>query len=514
MISHPAMLALRHCVAYAGAALLLMSSGRAMAGDSERQAAQQALRTLFESEQYGPALDAAALLMDYTSDQYGEKAPELIGPAIQLGDIHRALKQYPRALEAYDRAALLIEINEGIFSNRLVDLLRRISATYVDWERSEDAVAALQRAKVITHRNFGIMNLEQIPLIEDLTVIYAKQHDVISANREQRFALRVSERRFGEDSPDLVPALFRLAEWYRRIRQWNLARDLYRRAATILENSYGDQDVRLVQALTGIADTLRGERALRDEGREALQRAVHVYEVAENPDAADYGASLIALGDWYLLTNDTEEAMDAYERAWELLVAAGGGSTEAAEKQLGKPTRLRYSPAIPEFERVFDETNVDPYVVVEFDVTEKGAIEDAVVVESSAPNRVAREVRLAFLQAKYRPAFEDGKAVTRHVRVRQSYPDSRRPPERPPEEGKAGAGEPADATPEAGAAEAAAANPGAPASESGAPEDGAPPDGAGGEPVVPEGLDFPDLAEPEPTAPPSEATTEPEPETP
>jgi TonB family protein len=177
--------------------------------------------------------------------------------------------------------------------------------------------------------------------------------------------------------------------------------------------------VRLVPALTGIADTYRAERSFRGEGRESLQRALQAYDTAEYPDAADQATVLIQLGDWYLLTNQREEAVDSYTRAWQVLSEEGGA--EIAAKQLGKPTRLRYDDPPPEVDTAVAAAREPLFVEVQFTVKPDGTVDDAVITESNASNSVKRQVRLAVQQARYRPGFEDGKPVPMQVRIRQKY---------------------------------------------------------------------------------------------
>src|SRR5580765_2864016 len=187
------------------AALYALACGPAFAGDEQRVAAEEAMHTLKAAGKYEEALEAAKLLIEFTTDQYGEKSAELINPYIELGDIQRGLKHPERGVEAYQHAADLIEMNEGVFSNDMVGVLRGMGRAYMEEQKTDDAAAALQRAKVITHRNYGIMNLEQIPILDELTDVYASTGDRVSADREQTFGLRVNVRRYGGDTPELVP---------------------------------------------------------------------------------------------------------------------------------------------------------------------------------------------------------------------------------------------------------------------------------------------------------------------
>jgi TonB family protein len=94
---------------------------------------------------------------------------------------------------------------------------------------------------------------------------------------------------------------------------------------------------------------------------------------------------------------------------------------EVAQKQLGKPVKLRYDDPPPEIDDLMPARNEPVFVEVLFTVAADGTVEDAVVVESNASNGVKRQVRLAVQQARYRPGFEDGKPTPMQVRIRQKY---------------------------------------------------------------------------------------------
>ena len=57
-----------------------------------------------------------------------------------------------------------------------------------------------------------------------------------------------------------------------------------------------------------------------------------------------------------------------------------------------------------------------------FTVTSSGEIDDVQVVESNAPPRTVRQLRLSILASVYRPAFAYGEPVVTSVRLKQCYP--------------------------------------------------------------------------------------------
>jgi hypothetical protein len=60
-------------------------------------------------------------------------------------------------------------------------------------------------------------------------------------------------------------------------------------------------------------------------------------------------------------------------------------------------------------------------VKITFTVSERGEIEDAVVVDTNASSRLVRQVRLAVMQARYRPGFVDGKPAPMRATIIVRY---------------------------------------------------------------------------------------------
>ncbi len=312
----------------------------------------------------------------------------------------------------------LIERKDYVFSPLLVEPLSVLAGIYSTTGRRDDAVTALRRARHITHRNFGILNMEQIEIADALADNYYYLGKIGDANRENRFAFRVNEREYGADSAELVPAITKLAKWYERIGEFSVARRLHRRSIALIEKDYGPDDLRLVEVLRDFSDTFRRQNLYKNEGRNALRRAVEIHNQHEGVDVIDRARSMADLGDWLMVTAQRGEAMKVYRQAWNLLTA-DGASPENADIIFGKPKRLRYNPPLPDPSLMAGQNEI--FVDVEFAVTRDGNVTNLSIADATAHWRIQNDVRVAMRHARFRPMFIDGEPARSPVRYRWTY---------------------------------------------------------------------------------------------
>ncbi len=367
------------------------------------------------------ALDAALLLREYHEERYGADSFEALPWVKLVAYSYARLGQYRDAARAFERAVLLTERYEGMFSYSLIDLLGSQSRTLVELGEPETAESALLRAKFITHRRLGINNLEQVPIVRQLSDFYLRSLAGEKAEREQLFLLRLWERNFGE-TPELVPGLLEHANYYLDIGDFQSALPVYRRAVDILEEAYGEDDLRLVEPLQGIALVYTKRDQYRGEGERALERCVELYDASGSADVLDHAASLVRLGDWHMRSNNSDQAIAAYRRAWELLVEADGGDARA-RALLGEPYRLEYIAPVNVYSGWEGRSYLsqDRFIEVAFEVTDDGRVEDVTIVGGDATRRTEFDTLRAMRAARYRPAFADGEPVTVRVTMRQYY---------------------------------------------------------------------------------------------
>lgn len=392
-------------------------------GDDAIDALARAHERYVEAGDGESALQAAALLREIHEARYGADSYEVL-PWLRLhAEAFARLERHEDAQRAYERAVALTERYEGPFSFRLVELLMSQAQTLVELREMEAAESVMMRAKFITHRRLGINNLEQVPIVRSLSNLYLSTYAGEKAEREQQFLLRLYERNYG-DTPALAEGLYEYADYYMTIGDYQAAIPVYRRALEVLEQAYGENDLRLVEPLRGIANAHIRRDSRRGEAEDALERVVRLYEQEENADVYDHALSLRDLGDWHMRTGDTGAAIEAYARAWDLLVEVDGNEGRA-RRLLGEPEELDYiSPP-----NVYDSyerrpfLSADRYLETSFTVKPDGRVTDAVVLDGTAGRRTEFESLRALRMARFRPAFADGEPVSAVMTWRQYYSD-------------------------------------------------------------------------------------------
>ncbi|NNF67875.1 MAG: hypothetical protein HKM98_10240, partial [Gammaproteobacteria bacterium] len=260
--------------------------------------------------------------------------------------------------------------------------------------------------------------LEQIEIADQLASTYYEMGNIKDANRENRFTFRVNVNEFGNDSAELVPAINKLAGWYEKIGEFTLARDYYKKSIELIENEYGEDDLRLVSQLQKVAGTYRGQHQLRGEGRDALVRAVDIFESHPEADVVARALTLTDLGDWLMVTSRRNDAIGIYKQAWNMLTG-DGASPDKGKTVFGRPKRLRFIPPIPTAQELTGANEV--YVDVAFAVTPEGGVTDLEVQDATAHWRLQNDVRMAMRGARYRPKFSNGEPVPAKMNFRWTY---------------------------------------------------------------------------------------------
>jgi hypothetical protein len=245
--------------------------------------------------------------------------------------------------------------------------------------------------------------------------------------------MRVEEAAYGRNSIKLLSRLDKLARWYEGARRYTSERNMYERALGILAKSAPENDIRRVGPLRGIARAFRLEAFYGIEGADtggtfnsgaagapvfadgtqqrrgeaSLNLALAVI-AANNPvNERLRGHVLADLGDWYLVTNATRRAYDAYAEAWKSLAIASDTAI------LESPRILAYRPSISSVERSqLDPAEAEVKVVeLHCKVDRDGRIDDVTSPTTDVPEAIVRNSVTSMKRSRYAPRIENGIAV-------------------------------------------------------------------------------------------------------
>jgi len=402
----------------------------------ERVAAYQEFRAAFDRGDYGAALPAARRVVEMTSSQFGKEAPETANALTNLATTHYRLHQYGDALDNYRSAIAMLELQNDPTDQRLVRPLHGLGSTLLAMQREDEAVVPLKRAVDIIRNRDGLHAEAQLPVLKALIAGYAAIGRSADAGREQEYAYSVAEAAYGKDDLRMLGPLDELARWYERTGRYTAARLLHTRAVQVADTAkpggieavpalrgiarcfrlafiYGESDDSVNTATPAFGDPQTGTlitqalNAPSGDGERALRSALQ--RLGSAPAlAAQRGAVLLDLGDWYLTGSQGSRALEVWRDAWKELVVAG--DTGALEH----PVAVVYRPpsvAVSAHQRNPDENSQEP-VDIRLAIDAGGAVREATVANPAATREAAEKAVIAAVRrAAWRPAFSAGKPV-------------------------------------------------------------------------------------------------------
>lgn len=414
------------------AVLLPLQAGAAAADD--RTALYQQYRAAFDAGDYQQALPLAVRVVELTSNQFGTDALELVNPLTNAATTLYRLEQYGEAVDAYRRALTLLDEQSVATDPRFVVPLHGLGSTLRAMDRDEEAIVPLKRAVDIIRNRDGLHAPAQLPILRALIACYQKTERVEEASREYQYVFTIAEQSWGNDDPRMVPVLEELAAWYETTGRYGPARQMYMRAVQLADKEQ-PQNLKAVPALRGLARNYRqgfihGEfrqsSATPDElpeaamlrramptpstadGERALRNALQRLELAGPTHAAERGAVMVDLGDWYRIAGLNDRALAMWRDAWKELESAGDTSL------LARPDPLVYR--APPVATSQSKEDPEEYSIQEVElraaIGPDGSLREVTVANPAREREAAeRAVVAAVRRATWRPAFENGQPV-------------------------------------------------------------------------------------------------------
>ncbi|QFU76574.1 hypothetical protein EY643_13420 [Halioglobus maricola] len=350
-------------------------------------------------DQYALQLQQAELLG-------GPYADGLAEPLAQMGNQLFAVGNYPAAVATYRRALHILRVNDGLYSERQLPVLRQLILAFRetrDWETLDERYEYF----------FRVYGQGQAPYTE------VRMRAALEYLRWQREALHL---KLGEKSRRLLDLIALNERLVRELMSDPAAPDLWKRefVTSQMENFYLIRDVLqpyIQQAEFSNSKDIFGAKPLAldieqqrmsmmlrsapAKGRQVLQDL----RLLAGDDVLESARIDLHLGDWYHWNGNRYRAAQAYTSVEEQLRAAG--EEEVLAQWLGQPVEL---PANGAFVRPpsSDQTG---NVRARFDVSSQGDVRDiqATAVEGMEVDTSLFRRRLA--ATLFRPRWEGGRPV-------------------------------------------------------------------------------------------------------
>lgn len=379
-----------------------------------RLEAQIAFQELVKSGRYGQALPVGERLVKLTEVEFGEQSVEVAQALVALAEIQRRAGEYDTAEENFLTSIEMLGDEDGMFSEQLIDPLIGLATNYRHAGDYLAAIGVYNEARALSRRVFGLFNEGQIDILDRMSETLIDMNLFEEAHEQQVKALGLVARNQGIDSPELLPAIYKYAHWLRS-RGWYAAeRGQYQRVIDIVKEHYGKESPELAIPLRETANSFRAQRLGDGRGEGSLKRALSILETQENIDKLAIAETLRDLGDWNVAFSKGRIGGAEYTRAWKLLGDVESGEALRTEWFEESDYVLFEQPNL----RGLVNENSEPdaksgFVLLVFDVDERGRSENVVVVESSPPGLKDDAVAQAVRQSRFRPKILNGEIVRR-----------------------------------------------------------------------------------------------------
>lgn len=390
---------------------------------------------LFESykeslatENYLESDTLAKQIVELTIKVYDLNSLESAKALTNLAIAQHNNKEYEAAEANYRSSIEIIEQTTDRLNEALINPLKGLAATQLAIGRPDMARETFDRAVHVSHVNNGPHNKEQIEVLESMAEIYLAVGDHKGAVDVQERMFAIESRNLDPDSMDLLPALQHQAHWQHRLQLYDRERISWRKIISVIEDELGKDDLRLIPPLTALGKSylyvtpveydLQPEVSVAS-GESYLRRANRIAE--ENPETTwqIHEQTMLAIGDYYVLSGRANRASRVYGELWEML----SGDEERLRNRRNHLEQLNLLQNIypPKYYRSEDVEegfpDEDEYeigtVSYGYTVDLSGRASNVEHIETRPPEfedmreRVRRNLRYLV----YRPRLEDGQLV-------------------------------------------------------------------------------------------------------
>ncbi|MDZ7645486.1 MAG: hypothetical protein U5K76_15485 [Woeseiaceae bacterium] len=255
---------------------------------------------------------------------------------IDLADAQR-LNADPQAAQAnYEAAIDIVESQADMLNIALERPLFGLGHAMLDQNRPDLAVLPLERAVHVRQVNDGPHDANQIDTLHALATAFLRLGDVSQAGLiADRIGYLFSRNRADADL-DIVQTAVRLGTIYRNLFRYEDERSTYYSAITFAKESARFPVSSMVEPHVRIAQSYSHEyfelyfgasepddlpsKELLDMARSFHEQAVEIAGQSNSNWQQQYRAQL-ALGDFYIMTDNFADARTAYRDSWQLLTA-------------------------------------------------------------------------------------------------------------------------------------------------------------------------------------------------
>ena len=192
-------------------------------------------------------------------------APDLSSPSIESGPLLNVEQENADdAIARYAGQVHQLEIQNGAYSNDLVEQLLGLGSAYSDAGNYGEALKTYDRALHVNRVNQGLYNIDQIPILEKVIEANTRLGAYGLLTDKFIYLRWVYERNYGDNSSEMVPILNKIADWHlnaftqtrvpESIGHLVIAANLFSEVIDLIKQTSGPDDPALIKPLYGIVD--------------------------------------------------------------------------------------------------------------------------------------------------------------------------------------------------------------------------------------------------------------------
>lgn len=361
----------------------------------------------------------------YSSGNYSEaaeSAKQLVGQVVangadeiayadalqKLAKAQQMMGELPAAIENYRSAIGYIESASDMLAYPLVAPLVGLADTLEQNFEYGLAVQTYERAAHVSQVNEGPMNLAQGEILTALVDLYTDQELLDEAVGLQAYQLRIYRRSLEETDPRVLQAWRRNGELLGLLGEHHEAQELYVFAADIIRVADGHDSLAQIALLNDLSESYllhaKTDQFTRIEmARAELERVVSIIESNADATTRQRADAYLRMGDLMQRYGERNSALYNYRLAWNQVV-----EDDLMQREMfSEPMALN----LPRQDVAADVLTTESGIVevrVAYDVNHRGHVEN-VRVQNDPPTEIAAKRALTITRKLvFRPRFEAG----------------------------------------------------------------------------------------------------------
>ena len=249
-----------------------------------------------------------------------------------LGIAQHHNQDYESASLNFAASIGIIERIDDRLSVALINPLQGLAATQAATGRPDLARQSYRRAVHVSHVNDGPHNRNQIETLESIAELHVSMGDFKDAVGIQENIFALESRNIDPKSLDIIPALENRAIWQHRLQLYANERSTWRQIISIIEKHESKDSLALISPLTNLGKSYLFVSAAQydyqadvssSSGETYLRRANRIAKKNPDSDWLVVEDTLLALGDYYILSGRPNRASKVYEETWTMLSEDG-----------------------------------------------------------------------------------------------------------------------------------------------------------------------------------------------